>query len=107
VHPRERLTLEDLARRAAVTELELQRIRDELRAVKVIAGLPPTTPERRERRERVLQLRAQGYSQRAISLVLGIGQTTVYNDLRALDVPAARLSRGLDGGERRHQPPGR
>lgn len=51
---------------------------------------------RRDRRDRAVQLRAQGLSLRQTAKILGVHHDTVWRDLRRWDEEAAKVSRLSD-----------
>ena len=97
----QRMALDAVIRRAVARDLdqlagELERVRREIRALRLAAGLPLDPPEV-ERRERVAAMRRRGMSVRSIALAVGVHRATVTADLRTVGVPRPPQIVGLDG----------
>jgi DNA-binding NarL/FixJ family response regulator len=76
---------------------ELARVRQELLTLERMVGLPGAPLAVRERRARVAELRASGYSQRAIAAALHVSRDVVTKDLKVEGVPTPQTVTGLDG----------
>ena len=76
---------------------ELARMRKEIQTLERLVGLPGEPLAVRERRRRVVELRAAGYSQRAISAALHVSRDVITKDLRTMEAPVPDVVVGLDG----------
>lgn len=108
---RARLALEDVVRRTVAADLdelatEVANLRREVLTLERLCGLPGTPLPRRERRLRVAEMRANGFSVRSIATELHCDRNTVVGDLKALGVaPPAGQVVGLDGRTTRPRMP--
>jgi hypothetical protein len=104
-----RQRFEQLVRATICRELdqvtnEIEVLRKEVAALRAASGLPTGSLRQAERREQVVALRARGVSLRAIARLLNSRHETIAADLKALGVPKASISIGLDGATRHHAP---